>query len=627
MMLQKNHSLQQSEGVLEEICSGLGLDCQLELEVDGKESLRIEGSAGSYCIRAPKEHMIYRGLLVLASQLAQGKTDIQIQERPAYRQLGFMEDCSRNAVLTVEASKILIRQLALMGYSHFQLYMEDTYQLREEPYFGYFRGAYTREELQAIEEECHRYGMEFIPCIQTLAHLIAYLKWNISSIQAIRDVDNILLIGDERTYALIDKMFEALSHLKTRTINIGMDEAHLVGLGQYLNQHGYQKRSLIMCQHLERVLDIADKYGFHCSMWSDMFFQLLTASKDYTGQLEIDSEIQAYLDRLKDRVTLIYWDYYQTSRESYAQKLASHQQLGEQIAFASGAWKWIGFTPDNDFSMRIAPEAHAACQEYGVQEVTVTAWGDNGGECATFSILPSLHAWAELQYRGNLDCLAEHFYQLHQVSLDDFLQLDLPNKTPSHPGPGHHGFNPSRYILYQDILCPLLQEHIDAEKDSAFYQELAPRLAEIGSRSKGYAYLFDTQAKLCQVLATKAVISADIRQAYQEGNRQVLAEQVDGLQQLRTDLESFYQALSYQWMVEKKVFGLDTVDIRLGGLDARIRRAIQRLQSYLNNEVPKLDELEVPILPYDDFHQDKGFRATTANQWQIIATASTIYTT
>ncbi len=151
-------------------------------------------------------------------------------------------------------------------------------------------------------------------------------------------------------------------------------------------------------------------------------------------------------------------------------------------------------------------------------------------------------------------------------------------------------------------------------------------MAEIGSRAKGYAYLFDTQAKLCQVLATKAAISVGIRQAYQEGNRQVLAEQ-DGLQQLRIDLESFYQALSYQWMVEKKVFGLDTVDIRLGGLDARIRRAIQRLQAYLNNEVPKLDELEVPILPYDDFHQDKGFIATTANQWQIIATASTIYTT
>ncbi len=65
---------------MEEICSSLGLDCQLELEVDGKENLRIEGSAGSYRIRAPKEHMIYRGLLVLASQLAQGETDIQIHK-------------------------------------------------------------------------------------------------------------------------------------------------------------------------------------------------------------------------------------------------------------------------------------------------------------------------------------------------------------------------------------------------------------------------------------------------------------------------------------------------------------------------------------------------------------------
>ncbi|MFX3810276.1 beta-N-acetylhexosaminidase, partial [Streptococcus suis] len=78
---------------------------------------------------------------------------------------------------------------------------------------GYFRVAYTKEELQAIEEECLRYVMEFFPCIQSLAHLIAYVKWNISSIQAIRDLDNILLIGYERTYAVIDKMFEALSHL------------------------------------------------------------------------------------------------------------------------------------------------------------------------------------------------------------------------------------------------------------------------------------------------------------------------------------------------------------------------------------------------------------------------------
>ncbi len=33
----------------------------------------------------------------------------------------------------------MIEVLALMGYSTFELYMEDTYQIEGQPYFGYFR--------------------------------------------------------------------------------------------------------------------------------------------------------------------------------------------------------------------------------------------------------------------------------------------------------------------------------------------------------------------------------------------------------------------------------------------------------------------------------------------------------
>ena len=90
-------------------------------------------------------------------------------------------------------------------------------------------------------------------------------------------MEDILLIGEEKVYNLIDGMFATLSKLKTRKVNIGMDEAHLVGLGRYLILNGVVDRSLLMCQHLERVLDIADKYGFHCQMWSDMFFKLMSA--------------------------------------------------------------------------------------------------------------------------------------------------------------------------------------------------------------------------------------------------------------------------------------------------------------------------------------------------------------
>lgn len=58
-----------------------------------------------------------------------------------------------------------------------------------------------------------------------------------------------------------------------------------------------------------------------------------------------------------------------------------------------GAWKWIGFTPHNHFSRLVAIEANKACRANQIKEVIVTGWGDNGGETAQFSILPSLQIW------------------------------------------------------------------------------------------------------------------------------------------------------------------------------------------------------------------------------------------
>ena len=90
--------------------------------------------------------------------------------------LAYMADCSRNAVLNVASAKQMIEVLALMGYSTFELYMEDTYQIEGQPYFGYFRGAYSAEELQEIEAYAQQFDMTFVPCIQTLAHLSAFVN-------------------------------------------------------------------------------------------------------------------------------------------------------------------------------------------------------------------------------------------------------------------------------------------------------------------------------------------------------------------------------------------------------------------------------------------------------------------
>ena len=61
---------------------------------------------------------------------------------------GTMLDCSRNSVLSVESIKKYIRMQAALGMNTMMLYTEDTYEVPEYPYFGAFRGRYTREELK-----------------------------------------------------------------------------------------------------------------------------------------------------------------------------------------------------------------------------------------------------------------------------------------------------------------------------------------------------------------------------------------------------------------------------------------------------------------------------------------------
>ena len=139
-----------------------------------------------------------------------------------FNYFGVMIDCSRNAVPNLTALKRFIEILSKMGYNCAMLYTEDTYEVEGQPFFGYKRGKYTIEELREVDEYAASVGVEMIPCIQTLAHVNALIRWDVY--KRMRDCDDILLAGDERTYALIDSMFASLSKaLRSRKIHIGMD--------------------------------------------------------------------------------------------------------------------------------------------------------------------------------------------------------------------------------------------------------------------------------------------------------------------------------------------------------------------------------------------------------------------
>ncbi len=527
---------------------------------------------------------IFRAL----KHLADGGTDATFA--PHFEDLTYMMDCSRNAVAKPETVEALVRYLAVMGYTSLGLYMEDTFELEGYPYFGYLRTPYSVQDLKRLDAYCARFGIALVPYIQTLAHFNTLTRHY--AMESLFDTGDILFTGEEETYRFIEAIIATCAKtFSSRDINIGMDEAYMLGRGRYLDKHGLRPRFDIMTEHLVRVLEICKKYGYSTPMmWSDMFFTQTFATQQYKN--ELPAEIAA---RIPKDVELIYWDYGETNKAHYAENLRRHASIGNRIGFAGGACKWHGYTPDNRNSFRACRAAAEACIDAGIPRFIVTGWGDNGGESSQFSILPTLFECASITY-GLPEGTEDGFETLTGLSLDDFMSVDLCNRLT--PNDGIEGRNTAnKYLLFNDILLGTLDTTIP-EGVGALYVKHARKLASVRDRAQAFSYLFETQFRLARVLSVKAELGIKLRKAYQAGDRKRLGELLGDLKELPRLVECFYRALSAQWHLENRSNGFDVQDIRVGALKQRIYVAIEKVTAYLDGTADSIPELEEHLLDH-----------------------------
>ena len=513
-------------------------------------------------------------------------------KQSSIKNIGLMIDCSRNSVMSVQALKQLIPVLSKAGYTTLQLYTEDTYEVNNEPYFGYLRGRYSKQELKELDALALSYGIELIPCIQTLAHLRAIFRW--PEYQKINDTADILLVGEERTYKLLEHIFDTLKEcFSSRRVNIGMDEAHALGQGKYAQLNGQRERSEIMAEHLRRVNEIANSRGFTCCMWSDMFFYMAFGKTNYAeSEMDIPQEI---LEKIPDNISLIYWDYYNTDKKIYDHNIRSHLKISNKIIYAGGAWSWVGFTPLNHYAIEANKAALRSCIDNGIQEVFITAWGDNGGICSPFSVLPALIQFGE-NAKGNFDeeKIKTKFKEIVGIDYEKFLAIDLPNYL-SYRQDAKLRCNPSKYLLYNDILVGVYDSTIEIGVGEIFKSHSEKlKLLETDTQ---YGFIFKVARLLCDCLYFKADLGKRTRNVYQNRNISELENLIKNrYNPLIEKLEDFYQAFIIYWEKLYKPYGLEISNIRLGGLISRIKYVKTRLLSFINGEVTVIPELEEKLL-------------------------------
>ena len=503
-----------------------------------------------------------------------------------------MIDCSRNGVMNVGALKRFIKIIADMGYNALMLYTEDVYEVEGEEYFGLFRGRYTSEEIAEIHDFAAACGVELIPCIQTLAHLDTLLRWH--AYEDVRDCDDCLLVDEDKTYGLIERMICSVSkHFKSKRLHLGLDEAYSVGKGKYFERHGHEKQEELFARHCEKVAQIAQKHGFSPIIWGDI-------------AVNCDVNING---------CTVCWDYYTEDAVTFEEKLLSYKGKDGGVWYAGGIITWLGYAPYNRFSSGVIDTHISVCKKHSVDNFIVTLWGDDGKECSYFSALPALFS-AIKNWKGEVvEESKPEFESITGVAYDDMLLLDCVNDV----GEDIKWQNPNKYLLYQDVLLGIY----DSTVDKSIYPRQFAKTAQMldSCAKKGvFSYLFEAASALCRVLEIKSVIGIKTREAYRKGSKDELKRLFVEYGELKKRIEEFYYLFKSLWYNENKGVGFEVIDIRLGGLLARVSHASELISDFVEGKIAKVDELEEKSAVY--YSSEFIGKAVYAPKYRDIVTAN-----
>ncbi|MCL2517657.1 MAG: beta-N-acetylhexosaminidase [Oscillospiraceae bacterium] len=561
----------------------------------------------------------FRGLGIFLEQ-SKKNNNFEITETPQFTMNGAMFDVSQgNSVINVKSVKNILRKMSVMGLNMLMLYTEDSYVVPEHPYFGYMRGKYTYDDYKELDDYAYNLGIEMIPCIQILAHLPDASRW--PEFRGMFDDETTLLVGNDRVYEFIDHMIKAASApFRTKRIHVGMDEAWRLGQGNYLLQNGYKTPYDIMNQHMEMIMPIIEKYGLEPMMWSDMFFRAVANG----GYYELNAAFtQTILDNMPKNMQYIYWDYYHDKEDFYTQFIDKHREFGSDPIFAGGIWTWTGPAINWGRTFNSTNPALTSCKQKGIKEVFVTIWGDNGTESNVYLNLLGLQLFAEHGYSevSDTDKLRERFEFCTGAKYDDFVAVKYLDEVPGVPENNPSNANPSKYLVWQDILAGMFDYHIKDLPLEKHYARLKETFKQAKNRNGEFNMIFEYAQALCEVLEIKSELGLKITQSYKDGDKVSLEGYAkETLPEVYKRMENLRAVHKTNWYAINKAFGWEVLDMRYGSTLIRIRSAIEQITDYLNGKLDKIEELEEKRL---SFNGAQGM-VTYANTYGYMVSGSRI---
>lgn len=496
---------------------------------------------------------------------------------------GVMLDASRNAVPTIPYLKKLLTQLALCGLNQFCLYTEDTYSVPGEPLIGYGRGRYTEAELRELDDYAETLGVELFPCIQTLGHFEQILRYNVYS--GLRDSPRILNTRLEETYAFIEKLILAASApFRSKRIHIGLDEPFGLGRGNAFDFNSPRSAGEVFAAHLRKVTEICRSHGLSPMLWGDYVL-------GHSGEKALTPEETEAMPR---DAQMVYWDYDTENPESYRKNIQSFRQLGYEPVCAPSAHSYNRFFPNFAKMEKTCGVFTDVMHEEKIQSSLLTLWGDDGHECLSVYALPSILYYLSCvrgfknqpeHFQKRMTCISgisEHQLRvLSRIADPDIPVKDNPELLIS-----------GKMLLWDDPLHRFVMRFVGNEVAARFEEARWSR-----AEDKLKNPLFAFPESYCSLICSKVTLVHNITESYRRNDRSTASAYAVTIPELIQHIESFHARYRELWLAERKPFGLEIIDHRVGGFCLRVREWKKSVLAWCRGEVDTIPELEDDSAP------------------------------
>lgn len=574
-----------------------------------KTGLLIKSKNGKYTIFYSSLNFALRGINRILTSPEHFSQDYQ--EYTHLKNFRVMIDNSRNAVMTLERMKEFIANSAMLGYTTVSPYIEDIYEIPEYPAFGYLRGAFKKAELKEMNDFGKLLGVQLVASIQTLGHLqqIFHYKY----FDNVKDSVSNLLVGEEKTYDLIDKMLKTISEcFESKEICLGMDEVHSLGKGAHLSKYGYEEQNVIFNRHIKQVSEIAKKYGYNEPVvWSDMFIKMFSKNHDYRDDTVIIPD--DFSDEIAD-VKLGYWDYDSVDQKFVEKMIDIHQRLHKPFVLVTGLTTW--FTPCYKHwkTKKVLDVFEEVTRTKNIDDFYLTIWGDDGAYCDPDSYYIGMFYLAERVYTKNVE--KDKYQYLFGNSYDDILKCSEIDYK--YNGEGSEIRDKTRYVsfataFYDDPFYAIgYNNELRFDKDvlirtQKHYEKLSITLYEL----RGQKILFDYCYLSSEICRLKLRSRINLLEGYFNHNYALIEQVIQDYQELKKYFIQLDIIFEQMWLKNFKTYGLDVMKTRFAGYVSRFDFLIRYLGKYLKEEIKFIDELEeskkeLNAIRIKDFYSNLG---------------------